>query len=193
MKKISIQLIILLSLFFKATAQEDRRLNFDNMYFFGQFGRIAGYDNYVNGGAYLQYESHYFRLSFGGAYDNETEEQKKFHESHRNCDCSVDTRGIEAVNFEYGRVLKFFRRQQINFSSGVSVVTKIDLDEMFNQNKQPWEQEKFFKKVTVGLPYEVRYSLMINRGIGLACSYYGNVNPKKSFNALSFGVAVGLF
>lgn len=193
MKKISIQLVILLSLFFKATAQEDRRLNFDNMYFFGQFGMIDDYDSFVQGGTFIQLEKHYFRISVAAGSDGQSQEQKRFHHSHNNCECSVDTRGISAVNFEYGKALKFFRRQQINFSSGLSIVTKTDPNETFNQSKQPWEEERFVKKVTVGLPYELRYSLMLNRGVGIGCSYYGNVNPKKSFNGVSFGVAVGLF
>lgn len=192
MKKIILIFYLVFS-FLSVYAQEDRRLNFDNLYFFGQFGVIDGYDSFAQVGTFLQLEKHYFRISVAAGNDSQSEEQKHFHQSHKNCECRVETRSIDAVNFEYGKVLKFFRRQQINFSSGFSIVTKTDPDENFNLNKQPWEEERFVNKVTVGLPYELRYSLMINRGIGVGCSYYGNINPKKSFNGISFGVAVGMF
>lgn len=193
MKKILIPVILLSLLSFKLAAQNRDRFNFDNLYFFGQFGNIDDYNTFAQVGAFLQFEQHYFKISVAGGYDGQSEEQKRFHYSHKDCECRVETRGIDAVNFEYGKVLRFFRRQQLSLSSGFSIVTKTDPNEVFNQSKQPWEEERFIKKATVGLPYELRYSLMVNRGIGLGCSYYGNLNAKKSFNAVSFGVAFGLF
>ena len=193
MKKISILLALLLVLNFNGAAQEGKRLNFNNLYFFGQFGKIENYDAFAQVGAFLQLERHYFRISVAAGTDGQSDDQRRFHQSHKNCGCSVDTRGISAVNLEYGKVYKFFRRQQLSVSSGFSIVTKTDPDEIFNQSRQPWEEERFVEKFTIGLPYELRYSLMINRGIGIGCSYYGNVNAKKSFNGISFGVALGLF
>lgn len=193
MKKILIQLGLFLLLSFKVSAQEDDRFNFNNLYFFGQGGVVDNYDVFIRGGAFLQLEKDYFQISIASASDGQSEEQKRFHQSHKNCECSVDRRAIDAINFEYGKVLRFFRRQQLSVSSGLSIVTKTDPNEIFNQSKQPWEEERFVKKITVGLPYELKYSLMVNRGIGIGCSYYGNVNAKKSFNGISFGIAIGLF
>jgi len=188
-----ISLGLLLYPFLNVFAQEDRRLNFDNMYFFMQAGAINDYKVFIQGGAFLQYEGHYFRIGVADGTDGQSEEQKRFHKSHNNCECNSEVRSIRTFNLEYGKIYRFFRRQQISFSLGFSIVTKIDPDAGFNQNKEPWEVEKFNKKTTVGLPYELRYSLMVNRGIGIGCSYYGNVNAKKSFNAVSVGLALGLF
>ncbi|WP_343534975.1 hypothetical protein [Pedobacter sp.] len=194
MKTIIISLGVLMCSFFNVFAQKNKDLSFDNLYFFVQAGHIDDYRTFILGGAYLQMEHHYFRLSAGGGYDPKSEEQKQRHKScSSECKCNVDVRGISTVNVEYGKIYKFFRRQQISFSSGFSIVTKTDPDVIFNQNKEPWEDEKFKKRTTVGLPYELRYSLMINRGIGIGCSYYGNMNARKSFNALSVGLALGLF
>jgi len=193
MKTIIISLGVLLCSFFNVSAQKNKDLNFDNLYFFAQVGAIDDYSVFIQGGAYLQYEKHYFRLSAADGMDGESEAQKRFHQSHDNCECRVDVRSIRTFNMEYGRVYKFFRRQQIGFSSGLSVVTKTDPDVVFNQNRKPWEDEKFKKRVTVGLPYEIRYSLMFSRRIGIGCSYYGNLNARKNFNAMSAGLAVGLY
>jgi len=194
MKTIIISLGVLLCSFLNVFAQKNKDLSFDNFYLFMQAGQIDDYRTFTQVGAYVQMEHHYFKLSAGGGYDSKSEEQKKRHRScSSECKCDVDVRSISAINMEYGRVYKFFRRQQISFSSGLSVVTKTDPDVVFNQSKEPWEDEQFKKRVTVGLPYELRYSLMINRGIGIGCSYYGNMNARKSFNALSVGLALGLF
>lgn len=193
MKKTTILLGLLWCPFLHISAQKNRELSFDNFYFFAQVGAIKDYDLFVQAGVFVQYEKHYFRFSIADGTDGQSETQKQFHKSHRNCDCEVGVRGIHAINFEYGKVYKFFRRQQISLSSGFSMVTKTDPDVIFNQNKEPWEVEKFKKRITVGLPYELRYSLMINRGIGIGCSYYGNMNARKSFNAVSVGLALGLF
>lgn len=193
MKKIIISLGLLLCSLVNVFAQKNKDFSFDNLYFFMQGGVVDDYKAFIQGGAYLQYENHYFRLGVADGTDGQSEDQKRFHKSHDNCECNVDVRALRTFNLEYGKIYKFFRRQQISFSSGFSIVTKIDPDIVFNQNREPWEEEKFKKRTTVGLPYELRYSLMINRGIGIGCSYYGNVNARKSFNAMSVGVALGLF
>ncbi|RZL44906.1 MAG: hypothetical protein EOP00_18695 [Pedobacter sp.] len=172
-------------------AQKKDFSGLNNLYFGFEVGKSKSYDNYVNGGIWAQYEHNYLKISFSEARDNRSEEQRLLKGDED--ESYVKTSGLSDLGLMYGKTYTLLKHHQFQFGTGISVVAKTIPDEDFNRTKQPYYLERFKEKVTVGLPAELRYSFLINRGIGINASWRGNANGLKSYGNFSFGASLGLF
>jgi len=189
--KIILSLLTLLSFKNNLLAQKREVSAFNNLYFGFEVGKSKSYDNYAQGGVWLQLDHHYFKISMSSASDNRSEEQRLLRgdddESH------VKTPGLADFGLMYGKSYVVLKHHQLQFGTGVSVVAQTFPDVEFNKNKQPYHLERFKEKVTVGLPLELRYAYVFKKGIGVGGSWRANANGIKSYGNFTVGVSMGLF
>ncbi len=167
---------------------------FNNLYMNAEVGKIKGYRTFVQGGLSVQLEHHYFKIKAVTAYDSPNKEQKHlFKQYHHNCDCTQEIREISDIGLMYGRSYRILKHHQVQFGAGLSVFSKTDPDEDFNKQKRVDELDQFKTRTTVGVPIEFRYAFQFNRYLGIGFTSTLNVNPIKSYGAISAGVSLGLF
>jgi len=167
---------------------------FSNLYMNAEVGKINGYENFVQGGISLQLDHHYFKIKSVIAYDAPTKEQKRlFKQYHDNCECSQEKRDLADIGLMYGRNYRILKHHQVQFGAGLSVFSKTDPDEAFNQKKEAYQLDQFKTRTTVGLPAEFRYAFQFKRYLAIGCTATVNVNPIKSYSAISAGISLGLF
>lgn len=167
---------------------------FNNLYMNAEIGKIKGYKTFVQGGISVQFDHHYFKIKAVTAYDRSTQEEKQlFKQYHHNCECSQEARELGDIGLMYGRTYRILKHHQVQFGAGLSVFSKTDPDEVFNLQKQVNELDRFKTRTTVGLPAEFRYAFQFKRYLGIGFTATVNVNPIKSYGAISAGVSLGLF
>ena len=193
MKTNRIVLAILTLLSFKNNLFAQKRDLFapNNLYLGLEIGKSKSYDNYAQGGIWLQLDHHYFKISMSSASDNRSEEQRLLRgdddESH------VTTPGLADFGLMYGKTYTVLKHHQLQFGTGVSLVAQTFPDVEFNKNKQPYHAERFKEKATVGLPVEIRYAYLFKRGFGIGGSWRANANGIKSYGNFTVGVSMGMF
>lgn len=177
----------------KLDTDEKKISLFNNLYMGGEVGQSAGYRNFVQGGAWVQFDHNYFKIMSAVASDPATAEQKQLHKNHsKDCSC-IETRELSDVSLIYGKSYQFFKVCQIQFGAGLAFVSKTDKDDAFNSQKHEFEPERYRKRGTVGIPAEARFVIQFKRYFSISCSTHVNANPIKSFKGMSAGVALGLF
>lgn len=175
-------------------AQEDKKVSaFNNFYMGAEVGASKGYRNFVQGGAWVQYDHQYFKIFAATAYDPATAEQKRLHKNHdQNCSC-IEKRELGDISLIYGKSYPFFKVCQVQFGAGLAYVSKTEKDEAFNSQKHEFEPERYQKRGTIGLPAELRLVVQFKRYVSISCSTHVNANPIQSFRGMSAGLAIGMF
>ena len=178
-----------------AQAQDEPEVaKFNNLYFGAEIGSVKGYDSFIQGGAWLQYDHHYFKIKNAIALDRVTDEQEQWRDKYRNGeDEAIETRQTTALSLIYGRSYIFLKRHMVQFGSGLSYVARTEPDEVFNSQKQDYEKEVYTKRHTIGIPAELRYSFQFGRSVAITVTAHGNLNGLKSYTGIAGGLAIGLF
>ncbi|MES2446079.1 MAG: hypothetical protein V4546_02785 [Bacteroidota bacterium] len=189
--KIILTILLLLSLDTNLFAQKGEVSELNNLYFGFEIGKSKTYDNYVQGGVWLQMDHHYFKISMSSASDNRSEEQRLLKGDEN--ESYIKTPGLADLGLMYGKTYLILKHHQLQFGSGVSVITQTIPDVEFNNNKQPYHLERFKEKVTVGLPVELKYAYVFKRGIGVGASWRANANSFDSYGNFTVGLSMGLF
>ncbi|RZJ76190.1 MAG: hypothetical protein EOO47_18780 [Flavobacterium sp.] len=193
MRTTRIMLIILTLIFIynSLLAQKGEVSELNNLYFGFEIGKSNTYDNYAQGGVWLQMDHHYFKISMSSASDNRSEEQRLLKGDEN--ESYIKTPGLADLGLMYGKTYLILKHHQLQFGSGVAVVTQTVPDVEFNNNKQPYYLERFKEKVTVGLPVELKYAYVFKRGIGVGASWRANANSFDSYGNFTVGISMGLF
>ena len=182
--------IILLPIFSFSQVWDTKNINL--IYFGGEVGKSKDYDRYVNVGIWFQSHHNYFKLGVSDARDNKSEEQELLKGNYDD-GTYVKTPGLADFSLTCGKTYQFLKHHHFQFGTGFSIVGKTIPDVAFNETKQPYHAERFKERVTVGLPFELRYRYEFKNRLGLAGTYKANANGLKSYANFSVGVSMGMF
>lgn len=189
--KIIFGLLIVLLFSNSSLAQKRDLAAVNNIYFGFEIGKSKTYDNYAQGGVWLQLDHDYFKISMSSASDNRSEEQRLL--KGDDDESYVKTPGLADLGLIYGKTYTVLKHHQLQFGTGVSVITQTVPDVEFNKNKQPYYLERFKEKVTLGLPIELKYAYVFKRSFGVGASWRANANSFDSYGNFTVGLSMGLF
>lgn len=183
MKKILIGIFCSLCLPFISFAQEVEDDEYNNFYLGAEFGRDFKNKTFIQGILAVMMNKNYYQIKV-----TMLPEKDEF----ANRDDNKSNLGMSDICLMMGKRIRFFKQQEVLFGTGLALVTDVKKDERV-PIIHPDQRQRYIEKVTVGLPFEIRYIFHVSRGIALNCSAHGDVNPIRSYGGASVGLTLGMF
>lgn len=183
MKRILIGIVCSLCLPFISSAQEVEDDEYNNFYLGAEFGRDFKNKTFIQGLLTVMMNKNYYQIKVTMLPEKDEFANREDNKSNL---------GMSDICLMMGKRLRFFKQQEIQFGTGLALVTDVKKDERV-PIIHPDQRQRYVEKVTIGIPLEARYIFHVSRGIALNCSVHGDINPIRSFGGASLGLTLAMF
>jgi hypothetical protein len=158
----------------------------ESFYMGVEMGVAKNYRNFIQMGGWLQTDRDYYRLRIAGAID---EPFRLTYSDNKEITTNYPKgKAVYDFGFIYGRYILLSKNHHLRFGSGISIIQKVDPDEVYNSLKPPEEPYRILVRYGVGLPLEIRYGYSFFQGFEIVSSVNGNINRLKSYTGISIGI-----